>query len=38
MDNFKQILIEEIQVGQKADFSRRISKSDIDIFANSSRR
>jgi 3-oxoacyl-[acyl-carrier protein] reductase len=34
MDNFKQILFEEIQVGQKASFSRKISKSDIETFAN----
>jgi len=34
MDNFKQILFEEIQVGQKATFSRKISKSDIETFAN----
>jgi 3-oxoacyl-[acyl-carrier protein] reductase len=34
MDNLKQILFEEIQVGQKASFSRKISKSDIETFAN----
>ena len=34
MDNFRQILFEEIQVGQKASFSRKISKSDIETFAN----
>jgi len=34
MNNFKQILFEEIQVGQKASFSRKISKSDIETFAN----
>jgi hypothetical protein len=38
MDNFKQILFEEIQVGQKANFSQKISKSDIDIFDNFSER
>ena len=34
MDNFKQILFEEIRVGQKASFLRKISKSDIETFAN----
>lgn len=34
MNNFKQILFEEIRVGQKASFSRKISKLDIETFTN----